>query len=189
LNSPQYKLPTTRARRGFFGLAVASLFFALAFLPAPLAVLYQLNDECLRTTSWGARHATWDTLHHVPPSPVARHLSLMVRTSVIGALLGGVYLLVAAFATFRSRIAAIRLHALYVAIQLVVMTALMVTAHRFSAALDATGPQRDWAMRLGEGSGVRNLAIVVGALGLLYPLVLALLYWRYPGGREHEGGR
>jgi hypothetical protein len=184
LNPLTYKQPQTPARRGYFGLGVASLLFALAFLPAPLAVLYQINDECLLATSWGTRHATWDTLHRIPPSPVARHLDLMVRTAVIGALLGALYLVATAVATFRSRKLAFPLHAVYVALQVVVMIGLIVAAHRFSAAVDATRGQREWAMRLTRESAVRNLAAVVGALGLLYPVVLALLYWRYPGEKE-----
>jgi hypothetical protein len=176
-----YNHPTTASRRGYFGLAVTSLAFALAFLPAPLAVLFQLNDECLRTTSWGAAHATWDTIHRIPPSPVARPLDLMVRTAVVGAILVALFLLVTAFATLRSRTAALRLHALYVPLQIVIMVTLMVAAHRFSTALDLSNDQRNWAMELNRESAVRKLAMVVGALGLLYPLVLTLLYWRYPG--------
>jgi hypothetical protein len=106
---------------------------------------------------------------------------LTVRAAVIGALLSTLLLLVAAIATFRSRTAAFRLHALYVPIHIVVMIALMIAAHRFSTAILATHAQRDWAVRLGHQSKVANLATVVGALGLLYPLVLSLLYWRYPG--------
>ena len=175
---------TRRAPRGFFSLAVASLAFALAFLPAPLAVLYQLNEECLVTTSWGSAHATWDTLHRIPPSPVARHLDLMVRTAIVGGLLVTLFLLTTAFATFRSRTAALRLHALYVPLQVVIMIVLMVTAHRFSTALDLTNNQRNWALELSTVSAVRNLALAVGAFGLLYPVVLLLLYWRYPGERQ-----
>jgi len=184
--------PTTPVRRGYAGLAAASLAFALAFLPAPLAVLYQLNDECLVTTSWGAAHATWDTLHRIPPSPVARHLDLMVRTAVVGALLVTLFLLATSFATLRSRTAALRLHALWIPLQVVVMIALMVAAHHFSTALDLSNDQRNWAMQLSTESAVRKLAIAVGAFGLLYPLVLILLYWRYPGERDNtrmEDGR
>jgi hypothetical protein len=176
-----YTPPTTATRQGYFGLAVASLAFALAFLPAPLAVLYQLNDECLRTTSWGAAHATWDTLYRIPRSPVARHLDLMVRTAIVGALLVTLFLLATSVATLRSRAAALRLHALWVPLQVVVMIALMLAAHRFSTALDLSNDQRNWAMELSRESAVRRLALVVGGLGLLYPVVLALLYWRYPG--------
>ena len=182
MNTLAYKLPTTPARRGYFGLGVASLLFALAFLPAPLAVLYQLNEECLAAASWGTSHATWDTLHRIPPSPVSRSLDLTVRAAVVGALVATLFLLAAAVATFRSRTAALRLHALYVPLQVVLMVTLIVAAHRFSAALDLSSSQRDWALRVVGASAVRKLAIVVAALGLLYPLVLALLYWRYPGG-------
>lgn len=171
---------TPPARQGYFGLAIASLAFALAFLPAPLAVLYQLNEECLVTSSWGSAHATWDTLHRIPPSPVARNLDLMVRTAVVGALLVTLFLLAAALASFRSRTTALRLHALYVPLQAVVMVALMFAAHRFSTALDLTNNQRNWALEISRVSAVRNLALAVGALGLLYPVVLILLYWRFP---------
>jgi hypothetical protein len=174
-----YNEPTTAARRGFFGLAVTSLAFALAFLPAPLVVLYQLNDECLRTTSWGAEHAAWDTLFRIPPAPVARPLDLMVRTAVFGAMLVALFLIATSIATFRSRAAAFRLHALYVPIQVVVMVAVMVAAHRFSAALDLSNDQRNWALELSRESAVRKFAMIVGGLGLLYPFVLALLYWRW----------
>lgn len=174
-----YKEPTTAARRGFFGLAVTSLAFALAFLPAPLVVLYQLNDECLRTTSWGAQHAAWDTLYRIPQSPVARPLPLMVRTAVLGSILVAGFLVVAAVATFRSRSAALRLHVLYVPLQVIVMAALMLAAHRFSTALDLSNDQRNWALELSRESTVRKFALIVGGLGLLYPFVLALLYWRW----------
>jgi len=187
-----HKIPTTSARRGFFALGLTSLGFALAFLPMPLAIIYQLNDECLRTTSWGTAHATWTTLHHIPPSPVARSLDLAVRAAVVAALLCALFLLATAVATFRSRGAAIRLHALYVPAQVVVMIALIVAAHRFSTAMEAANVQREWAVRLTRESTVGNLATVVGGLGLLYPLVLLLLYWRYPGEREKtrmEDGR
>jgi hypothetical protein len=176
-----HKLPTTPARRGFFALGLASLFFALAFFPMPLAVLYQLNEECLAASSLGTAHATWTTLHRIPPSPVAHSLDFTVRAAIVGALLAALFLAATAFATLRSRAAALRLHALYVPIQVVLMIALVVAAHRFSTAIEAANLRRAWAVRIESGSAVRNLANVVAALGLLYPLVLALLYWRYPG--------
>jgi hypothetical protein len=177
-----HQLPATApTRRGFFALALASLFFALAFLPMPLAVLYQLNEECLRTTSWGTQHASWTTLHHIPQSPIARSFDFTLRAAIIGSLLCACFLIATAVATFRSRTTAIRLHALYVPIQVVLMIALIVAAHRFSTAFEAATLQRAWAVDLERQSTVRHLATVVGALGLLYPLVLILLYWRYPG--------
>jgi len=186
------RLPTTPTRRGFFGLGVASLFFALAFLPMPLAVLYQLNEECLAATSWGTAHATWTSLQHIPQSPVARSFDFTVRAAIIGSLLCALFLAATALATFRSRTAALRLHALYVPIQVVLMIALIVAAHRFSTAIEAANLRRAWAVRIESGSFVSNLAAVVGGLGLLYPLVLVLLYWRYPGEKRKtrmEDGR
>src|SRR5882762_2474897 len=109
----------TPHRRGFVALGVASLMFALAFLPAPLAVLYELNDECLRMTSWGSGFSTWDTLVRIPPMPVSRYAYLLVRTAVIGALPVALLLGVAAAASFRSRPWSIRLHAVYAALQAV----------------------------------------------------------------------
>jgi hypothetical protein len=94
-------------------------------------------------------------------------------------MLVAVFLVVASVATFRSRTVAIPLHALYVPLQVIVMIALMVAAHRFSTALDLSNDQRNWALELSRESTVRKFALIVGGLGLLYPFVLALLFWRW----------
>ncbi|MDB5320252.1 MAG: hypothetical protein JWN40_1883 [Phycisphaerales bacterium] len=166
-------------RRGFLGLGIASLVFALAFLPAPLAVLYELNDECLRMTSWSSGFSTWQTLVRLPPIPVSRYPYLLVRTAVIAAIPATLLLGVAAFASFRSRRWSIRLHALYVPIQLILMTVLLIGAHRFSTALDAAAASRDLAMRLPYHSNVRTTAVLIAIPGIAYPFVLVFAYWLY----------
>src|SRR3954454_1597814 len=133
-------------RRGFVGLGVASLIFALAFLPAPLAVLYDLNDESLRMTSWASGFSTWQTLIRLPPMPVSRYWYLLVRTAVIGSIPVSMLLGYAAFVSFRSRPWSLLFHALYVPIQFVLMAAMLVGVNRFSAALDAVAASRDLAM-------------------------------------------
>jgi hypothetical protein len=171
--------PATPRRRGFVALGLASLIFALAFLPAPLAVLYELNDECLRMTSWGSGFSTWDTLVQIPPMPVSRYAYLLVRTAVIGALPVALLLGVAAVVSFRSRPWSIRLHAIYAALQAVLMIALMAGAHRFSTELDAAALHRDWVMRLPYHSNVWTTAVLVALPGLAYPMLLAFAYWLY----------
>jgi hypothetical protein len=170
---------STPPRRGFVGLGVASLVFALAFLPAPLAVLYDLNDECLRMTSWASDFSTWQTLIRLPPMPVSRYWYLLVRTAVIGSIPASLLLGYAAFVSFRSRPWSLLFHALYVPIQIVLMIAMMIGAHRFSTALDAVAASRDLAMRLPFHSNVRTTAVLVGLPGIAYPLVLAAAYWIY----------
>lgn len=174
-----YKRPSTPVGRGYVGLGLVSLFFALAFLPAPLAVLFEMNDQCLRATSWGTQQASWGTLYQVPPTPMPRAVYLMARTTIIAAELGALFLIFAAIVSFRSRTNAIRLHAVYFALQLVLMTALALAAHRFTTAIVAGDPQRDWLLKLLRESSVGRMGAVVAGLGLLYPLVLALLYWGY----------
>src|SRR5260221_7620407 len=153
--------PVAAPRHGFTGVAIASLAFALAFLPAPLAVLYTLNDECLRTTSRASGRLDAETLFRLPTIPVSRDLYLMVRTAALGAVAASLFLLVTAAISFRSRPWAIRLHSIYVAIQCVLMIALLAAANRFSTALDAAQASRDWVMHLPFQSSVRSLAGIV----------------------------
>jgi len=175
----QPPLASTSPRRGYVGLGVASLVFALAFLPAPLAVLYDLNDECLRMTSWASGFSTWQTLIHLPPLPVSRYWYLLVRTAVIGSIPVSMLLAYAGFVSFRSRPWSLLFHGLYVPIQIVLMAAMLIGAHRISAALDAVAASRDLAMRLPFHSNVRTTAVLVALPGIAYPLVLAIAYWIY----------
>jgi hypothetical protein len=175
----QPPLASTPPRRGFVGLGIASLVFALAFLPAPLAVLYDLNDECLRMTSWASGFSTWQTLIHLPPLPVSRYWYLLVRTAVIGSIPASLLLGWAAVVSFRSRPWSLLFHALYVPIQIVLMAAMLIGAHRFSAELDAAVASRDIEMRLPFHSNVRATAVLMALPGLTYPLVLAVAYWIY----------
>ena len=175
----QPPMESTPRRRGFVGLGVASLIFALAFLPAPLAVLYDLNDECLRMTSWGSGFSTWRTLFGLPPIPVSRYWYLLVRTAVIGSIPVSLLLGYAAFVSFRSRPWSLLFHALYVPIQIVLMTAMLIGAARFSTALDAAAAVQDLAMRASFHSGVRSTATIVALPGIAYPLILAASYWVY----------
>jgi hypothetical protein len=164
--------------QGYFGLAVASLAFALSFLPAPVAVLYELNDQSLRAATLGARSADWTTIHRVPPTPIARHYYLSARAAVLIAVVGSVFLLVTAVVTFRSRAWSIRLHGVYVAAQVVLMIALLITARQFTVAMEASAPHRDWMVRLPAETSVYSLAKAVAGFGLLYPLVLVILFVR-----------
>ena len=170
--------PVAKPRRGFAGLAIASFAFALAFLPAPLAVLYELNDECLRTTSWASSEGlSFATLAHIPPIPIHRHVYLMVRTAALGGVVASLFLVVAAVVSYRSRPWAIRLHTIYVATQLVLMVTLIKYADAFSTELDTAQAARDWVMRLPFHSTVRQIATMVAMPGLVFPLVLAFVYW------------
>jgi hypothetical protein len=177
--------PPPPPKRRSAGLAITSLVVALALLPAPLAVLYDLNDECRRATSW-TQWGAWRTLWEVPPVPVAKSTYLLARGSVIVAMTAALVLLAAAIATVRSRPWSLRLHAAYVPLQLVATLALIWSAHRFSQALDATAT-RDWVMHLPVRSTVRSTAILVGAPALLYPLALVIAYaWQ---NRRRTRGR
>jgi hypothetical protein len=165
------------AQRGLVALGVISLIFALGFLPAPLAVLYELNDECLRTTSWSSGFNSWDTLRHIPPLPVGREVYLLVRSAVLMTIPVSLLLAVAAIVSLKSRQWGMRLHSIYIALQVVLMITLMVAANRFSTALDTTTFGHDWMMHLPYHSNVRTTAILVGIPGIVYPLLLALIYW------------
>jgi hypothetical protein len=178
-SQPPMELPPAPPRRGFVSLGVMSLLFALAFLPAPLAVLYELNDECLRMTSWGSNFSTWQTLAGLPPMPVGRFSYLLVRTAVLVAIPASLLLGFAAIVSFRSRPWAIRFHALYAPIQIILMSAMLIGANRFSTALDAAAATQDLAMRLPYHSNVRTTAALVALPGLAYPVALAFAYWLY----------
>src|SRR5258706_7038406 len=95
----------------------------------------------------------------------------------------------ASVVTFRSRPRAIRLHALYVPIQIILMTALLIGAYRFSATLDAAAASHDLAMRLPYHSNVRNTALIVGIPGLAYPIILGVAYWLYGLSRTRRPAR
>lgn len=166
------------SRRGYGRLAVVSLVFALAFLPAPLAVLYELNDQSVRAATLGARSGTWQTIHRVPPTPIPRHYYDAARAAVLISLAAAIFLLITAFVSFRSRPWSIRLHGVYVAAQVVLMIALLITAKRFTAAMEASAPHRDWMMRLPAEVSVYSLAKAVAGFGLLYPLMLVILFLR-----------
>jgi hypothetical protein len=155
-----------------------SLAFALAFLPAPVAVLYELNDQSVRAATMGARSGSWRTIHWVPPTPIPREYYLAARAAVLMALAGGVFLLLAAVVSFRSRAWSIRLHGVYVAAQVVLMVALLVTARRFTMAMEASAPHREWMMRMPAEASVYSLAKAVAGFGLLYPVVLVILFLR-----------
>src|SRR6266568_4851440 len=88
---------------GSLALGLVSLLFATAFLPAPLAVLWDLNDECLRSTTWDTQRASWGTLARIPPLPVGKNDYLLVRTMVMGALVATAFLATAGWVAGRSR--------------------------------------------------------------------------------------
>jgi len=168
-----------RTRRGFRALGVISLIFAIAFLPAPLAVLYELNDECLRTTSWNAVFASAGTLWRIPPLPVSHEVYLLVRTVVLVSLPVSLLLLAAGVASFRSRAWSIRLHSIYSALQVVLMAVLIIAANRFSTTLDVTTSGHDWVMHLPYHSNVRTVATLIAIPGIVYPVLLAFAFWLY----------
>jgi hypothetical protein len=168
-----------RTRRGFRALGVISLIFAIAFLPAPLAVLYELNDECLRTTSWNAVFATSGTLWRIPPLPVSREVYLLVRTVVLVSLPVSLLLMAAGVASFRSRAWSVRLHSIYSSLQVVLMAVLIIAANRFSTALDVTTTGHDWVMHLPYHSNVRTVATLIAIPGMVFPILLAVAFWIY----------
>jgi hypothetical protein len=171
--------PKVRTRRGFRALGVFSLIFAVGFLPAPLAVLYELNDECLRTTTWSAIIGGSSILWRIPPLPVSHEIYLLVRTAVLVALPVSLLLVVAAIASFKSRAWSIRLHSIYAALQSVVMIVLVIAANRFSTTLDVTTSGHDWVMHLPYHSNVRTVATLIAIPGIVYPILLAVAFWIY----------
>ncbi len=175
--------------RGYVGLAVASLAFALASMPAPVAVLFETNDQAWRAATFGTRTGTWDTIHHVPPTPVARHYYLAVRGVVISALAVAAFLVVTAAVTARSRAWGIRLHAVYVAAQVVLMVALLLAAQRFEAAMTLSAPEREWMLALTGTTSVYRMAQAASGFGLLYPVVLTILYVRLGKLNERYAAR
>jgi hypothetical protein len=179
LNAMDSQPPKVRTRRGFRALGVISLIFAIGFLPAPLAVLYELNDECLRTTTWSAVGADSGTLWRIPPLPVSRGVYLLVRTAVLVALPVSLLLAGAAIASFRSRAWSIRLHSLYAALQAVLMIVLVIAASRFSSTLDVTTSGHDWVMHLPYHSNVRTVATLIAIPGIVFPILLAVAFWIY----------
>jgi hypothetical protein len=156
--------------------AIASLLFATAFLPAPLAVLWDMNDECLRSTSWGVQRESWATLARIPPLPVAKNDYLLLRTLVIGAMASAVFLIIAGIVLMRSRPKGAALHLCWAIIQAALMILLIAAGRRFSLALDDAGHRRDWLMHLDLPSNVRSTALFVGMLGLIYPICMLIVY-------------
>jgi hypothetical protein len=176
------------SKSGFVALGVISLIFAIGFLPAPLAVLYELNDECLRTTSWNSGFSAWHTLWQIPPMPVSRELYLLVRTAVLVSLPVSLLLAVAGIVSMRSRAWSIRLHSIYASLALVLMVVLIIAANRFSTALDRTTSGHDWVMHLPYHSNVRTIATLVGLPGIAYPILLAVIFWIYNRNQARRSG-
>ena len=169
---------------GSLALALVTLLFAAAFLPAPLAVLWDLNDECLRSTTWGVQRASWGTLAHIPPLPVKKDDYLLVRTMVMGALVATAFLAIAGWVAGRSRTRGLALLAAYAAVQVGFMIGLMIAGQRFSTALDEATRKNDWLMHLKFDSVVGATARQVGMLGMIYPAGLAIFYLLRSVGRS-----
>jgi hypothetical protein len=172
---------------GSLALGLVSLLFAAAFLPAPLAVLWDLNDECLRSTTWDTQRASWGTLARIPPLPVSKNDYLLVRTMVMGALLATAFLAIAGWVAARSRARGLALLAAYAVVQVGFMIGLIVAGQRFSGALEQAALRGDWMMHLKFESNVGATARQVGMLGMIYPAGLAIFYLLRSLGRSKTG--
>lgn len=185
--SQHSKIVSLKRKDGSIALGLVSLLFAAAFLPAPLAVLWDLNDECLRSTTWDTQRASWGTLARIPPLPVSKNDYLLVRTMVMGALVATAFLAVAGWVAGRSRARGLALLAAYAVVQVTFMIGLMIAGQRFSHALDQATRRGDWMMHLKFESVVGATARQVGMLGMIYPAGLAIFYLLRWLGRSKTG--
>jgi len=172
-------VPGVRPPLSGLWLGIISLIVGITLIAPPLSVLYDMNDECLRTSSSLNEHGIWATLYEVPPLIVPRYTYFAARSATLVGSLNAVLLCVIGLLTIRSRSLGTRLLAINAVAQLAFMLAMAITAYRFSVALDATTAKRIWTLGFAYGSSVRRTAIWAALPGIAYPLVLLWLFARH----------
>lgn len=172
-------VPASRPPLSGFWLGFISLLVGLTLIAPPLSVLYDMNDECLRTTSALNAHGIWATLYEIPPIIVPRFTYISARTAALTASLNAVLLCVIGALTIRSRSLGTRLLGVNAVANVAFMIVMAVTAHRFSAALNAITAKQPWTMGIPYGSSTGATAIWAALPGTVYPLILLWLFARH----------
>jgi len=147
-----------------------------------------MNDECRRTSTLGADENVWGTLYNVPPLSVDRPTYLAVRATALAAAVNAIFLCVIGVITIRSRTLGVKLLGVFAIAQLVLMLAMVLAAHRFSAALDAFTAGQVWFLGKPYGSATRGTALVAALPGVAYPLVLLWLFIRHRDSARRRRG-
>ena len=171
-------LPQRPPASGFW-LGLISLLVGITLIAPPLSVLYDMNDECLRTSSSLYEHGVWATLYEVPPLSVSRYTYFAARSATIAASLNAVLLCAIGVLTIRSRTVGVRLLGVNAVAHVAFMLAMAFTAYRFSVALNNVTARRAWTLGTPFGSTVRATGIWAALPGIAYPLVLLWLFVRY----------
>jgi hypothetical protein len=172
-------LPTNRPPVSGFWLGFISLLVGITLIAPPLSVLYDMNDECLRTSSSLNEHGIWATLYEIPPLKVPRFTYIAVRTATLTASLNAVLLCVIGALTIRSRSLGTRLLGINAVANVAFMVVMAVTAHQFSKTLNAVTAKQAWSMGIPYGSSTGATAIWAALPGIVYPLVLLWLFARH----------
>jgi hypothetical protein len=172
-------VPASRPPLSGFWLGFVSLLVGLTLIAPPLSVLYDMNDECLRTTSALHAHGIWATLYEIPPIIVPRFTYIAARTAALTGSLNAVLLCVIGAMTIRSRSLGTRLLGVNAVANVAFMIAMAVTAHHFSVALNAATAKQPWSMGMPYGSSTGATAIWAALPGTVYPLVLLWLFARH----------
>jgi hypothetical protein len=169
-----------------FWLGIISLIFGVTLIAPPLSVLYDMNDECLRTSSSLHEHGIWATLYEVPPLIVPRYTYFAARTAALVGSFNAVVLCVIGVLTIRSRGLGTRLLGINAVAQVAFMLAMAITAYRFSVALDTVTAKRIWTLGFSYGSSVKRTAIWAALPGIAYPLMLLWLFVRHRRGNRRR---
>lgn len=171
-----------RRQPGGFWLGFISLLVGITLIGPPLAVLYDMNDELLRTSINAASGGVVETMYRVPPLSVPRFTYFSARAVDVAASMNAVLLCVIGVLTIRSRRIGVRLLGINSVAHVAFMIAMALTAARFSAALDGETAKRVWTLGTPYGSSVRASAIWAALPGIVYPLVLLYLFARHRKG-------
>jgi hypothetical protein len=190
MNRPNFELPPPPSPRhppaSGFWLGFISLLVGITLIGPPLSVLYDMNDECLRTTSAEHEHGIFATLYEVPPLSVPRFTYFAVRTAVLAGSLNALLLCVIGVLTIRSRSLGTRLLAINSVAHVLFMIAMAWAAYRFSTELDAATAKRIATLGTPFGSSVKRTAIWAALPGIVYPLVLLSLFARHRRSNERR---
>jgi hypothetical protein len=178
--------PPQRPPASGFWLGFISLLVGITLIAPPLSVLYDMNDECLRTTSAEHEHGILATLYEVPPLSVPRYTYIAARSAVLAASFNALLLCVIGVLTIRSRSLGTRLLAVNAVAHVLFMIAMAWTAYRFSVALDTVTAKRIATLGTPFGSSVKRTAIWAALPGIAYPLVLLSLFARHRKSNERR---
>jgi hypothetical protein len=171
--------PAGRPAPSGFWLGVISLIVGLTLIAPPLSVLYDMNDESLRTGIELHEHGIFATLYEVPPLSVSRSTYFAARSAVLAGSFNALLLAVIGIVIIRSRGLGVRLLGVNAVAHVAFMIAMAITAYRFSKELDAVTSKRIWSLGTAYGSSVKATGIWAALPGVAYPLMLLWLFVRH----------